>query len=96
MGCADSTDRHILRGEYPARLPVTLGPGCAGEVAATGAEAALPVGTRIAVDPNIACGICHECRRGTCACARGAWPSASIGTVAWPTEPGAVKAMVMP
>jgi L-iditol 2-dehydrogenase len=71
MGCADSTDRHILRGEYPARLPVTLGPGFAGEVAATGAEAALQVGTRIAVEPNSACGICHECRRGdVCLCLR--------------------------
>jgi threonine dehydrogenase-like Zn-dependent dehydrogenase len=46
MGCADSTDRHILRGEYPARLPVTLGHEFAGEVVAAGAEAALPVGAR--------------------------------------------------
>ena len=46
MGCADSTDRHILRGAYPARLPVTLGQKFAGEVVATAAEAALPVGAR--------------------------------------------------
>jgi L-iditol 2-dehydrogenase len=65
------TDRHILRGEYPAQLPVTLGHEFAGEVVATGAEAALPVGTRIAVDPNIACGSCRECRRGdVCLCPR--------------------------
>jgi threonine dehydrogenase-like Zn-dependent dehydrogenase len=65
------TDRHILHGEYPAHLPVTLGHEFAGEVVATGAEAALPVRTRIAVDPNITCGICHECRRGdVCLCPR--------------------------
>jgi threonine dehydrogenase-like Zn-dependent dehydrogenase len=65
------TDRHILRGEYPARLPVTLGHELAGEVVATGTEAALPAGTRIAVDPNIACGSCRECRRGdVCLCPR--------------------------
>jgi L-iditol 2-dehydrogenase len=65
------TNRHILRGEYPAQLPVTLGHEFAGAVVATGAEAALPVGTRIAVDPNIACGSCRECRRGdVCLCPR--------------------------
>jgi 2-desacetyl-2-hydroxyethyl bacteriochlorophyllide A dehydrogenase len=65
------TDRHILRGEYPAHLPVTLGHEFAGEVVVTGIEAALPVGTRIAVDPNIACGSCRECRRGdVCLCPR--------------------------
>jgi L-iditol 2-dehydrogenase len=65
------TDRHILRGEYPAHLPVTLGHEFAGEVVAMGAQVALPVGTRIAVDPNIACGRCRECRRGdVCLCPR--------------------------
>jgi len=65
------TDRHILHGEYPAALPVTLGHEFAGTVAATGAGARLVIGTRVAVDPNIACGVCRECRRGdACLCPR--------------------------
>ena len=65
------TDRHILRGEYPAAPPVTLGHEFAGTVAAAGPGARLAVGTRVAVDPNIACGLCRECRRGdVCLCAR--------------------------
>ncbi len=58
------TDRHILHGEYPSALPVTLGHELAGTVVATGPGARLPVGARVAVDPNIACGVCRECRRG--------------------------------
>ncbi len=58
------TDRHIVHGEYPATLPVTLGHEFAGTVIATGPEATIAVGTRIAVDPNISCGFCRECRNG--------------------------------
>ena len=65
------TDHHILHGEYPASLPVTLGHEFAGTVAATGPGARLAVGTRVAIDPNIACGVCRECRRGDiCLCPR--------------------------
>ncbi len=63
------TDRHILHGDYPSAVPVTLGHELAGTVIATGDGALLPAGTRVAVDPNIACGRCHECRRGdVCLC----------------------------
>lgn len=61
------TDRHILRGDYPAALPVTLGHEFAGTIVAMGAsgpDTGLTVGTRVAVDPNIACGRCPACRRG--------------------------------
>src|SRR5579875_372523 len=58
------TDRHILHGEYPASLPVTLGHEFAGTVLAAGPETTIQVGARVAVDPNIVCGLCRECRRG--------------------------------
>lgn len=58
------TDRHILHGEYPATLPVTLGHEFSGTVVQAGAETGIPVGTRVAVDPNISCGTCRDCRRG--------------------------------
>lgn len=58
------TDRHILRGDYPARVPVTLGHELAGVVVERGPEASLAAGARVAVDPNISCGRCRACRRG--------------------------------
>ncbi len=90
------TDRHIVRGEYPSALPVTLGHEFAGVIVASapftdsasapeadvaaplhavadaaGGTGVPPVGTRVAVDPNIACGVCRECRRGdSCLCPR--------------------------
>lgn len=57
------TDRHIFRGEAPARAPVTLGHEFAGTVVG-GGGASLAPGTRVAIDPNIPCGLCAECRRG--------------------------------
>ncbi len=90
------TDRHIVRGEYPSALPVTLGHEFAGVIVASDSTApaalastldgvapspmgdgaareggAPPVGTRVAVDPNIACSVCRDCRRGDpCLCPR--------------------------
>ena len=58
------TDRHIYQGDYPAALPVTLGHEFAGTVVAAGIDSPLAIGTRVAVDPNIPCGVCRECRRG--------------------------------
>ena len=58
------TDRHIYHGDYPAAVPVTLGHEFAGTVVAAGANSSLALGTRVAVDPNIPCGVCRECRRG--------------------------------
>lgn len=58
------TDRHLFKGEFPCAPPVTLGHEFCGEVIAVGAGVTLPVGTRIACDPNIACGACDQCLRG--------------------------------
>ncbi|MDT3397172.1 zinc-dependent alcohol dehydrogenase family protein [Streptomyces sp. B1866] len=60
------TDLHILAGELPsARYPLVPGHELAGEVVALGPGVAGPaVGTRVAVDPNISCGLCHYCRIG--------------------------------
>src|SRR5437660_3170632 len=58
------TDRHMVRGEYPASLPVTLGHEFAGTVVGGGTGAGSLTGTRVTVDPNISCGRCRACRRG--------------------------------
>jgi L-iditol 2-dehydrogenase len=58
------TDRHLLKGEFPCKPPVTLGHEFAGIVVGNGAGAALPLGMRVSCDPNIACGTCESCRRG--------------------------------
>ncbi|WP_137112559.1 alcohol dehydrogenase catalytic domain-containing protein [Rhodobacter sp. SY28-1] len=58
------TDRHLLKGEFPCAPPVTLGHEFCGEVIAVGEGVTMPIGTRIACDPNIACGTCDACLRG--------------------------------
>jgi L-iditol 2-dehydrogenase len=58
------TDRHLYKGEFPCAPPVTLGHEFCGEVVAVGDGVTLPVGARIACDPNIACGSCDQCLRG--------------------------------
>jgi len=68
------SDRHIVSGEYPAALPVTLGHELDGVVAGIGTgsqRTASPataspyaIGTRVAIDPNIACMQCRYCRAG--------------------------------
>ncbi|MCC6382141.1 MAG: alcohol dehydrogenase catalytic domain-containing protein, partial [Dehalococcoidia bacterium] len=44
-------------------LPVTLGHELAGHVAGAGPRTDVPVGTRVAVLPSVACGSCPMCRR---------------------------------
>jgi threonine dehydrogenase-like Zn-dependent dehydrogenase len=47
------------------RVPGSSRPVASGDpLHPTRERAALPVGTRVAMDPNIACRICHEGRRG--------------------------------
>jgi L-iditol 2-dehydrogenase len=58
------TDRHLYKGEFPCAPPVTLGHEFCGEVVAVGEGVTMPLGTRIACDPNIACGTCDPCLRG--------------------------------
>lgn len=59
------TDRHLLRGSFPSRPPVTLGHEFAGTVEAVGgAVAGFRPGMRVTGDPNIVCGRCHHCHDG--------------------------------
>lgn len=58
------TDRHLLKGEFPSKPPLTLGHEFSGHVVACGAGVSIPLGTRVTCDPNTWCGNCPECRRG--------------------------------
>ena len=58
------SDRHLIDGEYPAAPPVTLGHELEGTVVTAGPGTTLAVGTRVAIDPNIACLKCRYCRIG--------------------------------
>ena len=65
------TDRHLYRGDYSSAKPVTLGHELAGTVVAVGEDVTVESGVQVAVDPNISCGTCRECRRGdVCLCRR--------------------------
>ena len=58
------TDRHILKGEHPAKMPLVLGHEFGGEVTAVGAGVDFKVGDLVSVDPNIVCGTCDHCKAG--------------------------------
>ncbi|MGC9359631.1 MAG: zinc-dependent alcohol dehydrogenase family protein [Anaerolineae bacterium] len=59
------TDRHIMHGEFTAAPPVIIGHECSGEVLAVGdGVTTLAPGDRVAIDPNMPCGLCRPCRRG--------------------------------
>ena len=58
------SDRHLISGEYPGAPPVTLGHELEGVVKETGPGTTMAVGTRVAVDPNMACLNCRYCRMG--------------------------------
>ena len=56
------TDIHILRGEYLGAYPIIPGHEFAGEVVAVGeCVTRFRVGSRVAVEPNIACDNCANC-----------------------------------
>lgn len=56
------TGPHPLTGQAP---PLTLGHEISGTVAALGSEVpGIEVGTRVAVDPCLRCGVCRWCTRG--------------------------------
>jgi len=58
------TDRAIFRGDTPQEFPIVLGHEYSGTIAAVGSEVqTLTAGQRVAVDPNITCGLCSFCRR---------------------------------
>ena len=58
------TDLHIVDGTSRSTPPVVLGHEYSGVVEDNGGINGLAEGTRVAVDPNIACGTCYYCRRG--------------------------------
>jgi L-iditol 2-dehydrogenase len=55
------TDVKIVRGEVPVDTPRIIGHELVGRVVRTGGL--LPEGTRVLVDPSVACGRCPICRR---------------------------------
>ncbi len=57
------TDLHIYEGAIPVRHPLIMGHEMIGVVEA-GADASLPAGTRVIVDPALYCGMCLNCRAG--------------------------------
>jgi L-iditol 2-dehydrogenase len=59
------SDRHMLKGEFPTAIPVTLGHEFAGIVEAVGSGVTrFAAGMRVTGDPNISCGACAQCRAG--------------------------------
>lgn len=59
------TDLHIVAGKHPfLEYPRVLGHELSGEVVAAPSGGRLVVGDRVYVNPYIACGTCHACRRG--------------------------------
>jgi 2-desacetyl-2-hydroxyethyl bacteriochlorophyllide A dehydrogenase len=59
------TDLHIVDGSYHAEYPAIPGHELSGTVRALGVGVMhLPVGTRVAVNPNLPCRHCRQCRRG--------------------------------
>jgi L-iditol 2-dehydrogenase len=56
------TDLKIVHGTIPVRTPRVLGHELVGRVASAGARELVPEGTRVVIDPSIACGRCHVCR----------------------------------
>jgi len=57
------TDRHLFKGEFPCTPPVTLCHEFSGIVEDSNGSG-IAKGTRVTVDPNIACGHCDFCRQG--------------------------------
>lgn len=58
------TDRHILRGEYPSRMPLVLGHEFGGRVREADPDSRWHAGDLVSVDPNISCGVCSHCTAG--------------------------------
>ncbi|MBP0580042.1 zinc-dependent alcohol dehydrogenase family protein [Labrys sp. LIt4] len=59
------TDRHLLKGEFPSKPPVTLGHEFCGIVEELGPDVqGFRPGMRVTGDPNIVCGRCVHCQNG--------------------------------
>jgi threonine dehydrogenase-like Zn-dependent dehydrogenase len=57
------TDLKIASGAIPVHVPLIIGHEMVGTVVAAGSRGLLPEGSRMLVDPGIACGHCELCRR---------------------------------
>ena len=56
------TDQHIFQGDYLGTYPIIPGHEFSGVIKALGPDVQnLKVGDRVAVEPNISCGICYNC-----------------------------------
>jgi L-iditol 2-dehydrogenase len=67
------TDVKIVKGEIPVDYPRVLGHELIGRVLRAGPRAIVPAGTRVLVDPAVACGYCELCRADRAnVCRRGA------------------------
>jgi D-arabinitol dehydrogenase (NADP+) len=56
------TDLHIYKGDYKGTYPIIPGHEFSGIVRAVGPDVrSFKPGDRVAVEPNISCGICYEC-----------------------------------
>jgi 2-desacetyl-2-hydroxyethyl bacteriochlorophyllide A dehydrogenase len=55
------TDLSILRGNRPITYPRVLGHELVGRVVREGPRGVVPEGTRVLIDPAIACGRCRDC-----------------------------------
>lgn len=58
------TDVKILGGKIPVDYPRIMGHEAVGEVVTAPPASPYPAGTRVLVDPGVACGWCHLCRAG--------------------------------
>jgi 2-desacetyl-2-hydroxyethyl bacteriochlorophyllide A dehydrogenase len=58
------TDVKILAGKIPVEYPRIMGHEMVGEVVAAPEGSPYPAGTRVLIDPGVACGWCHLCRAG--------------------------------
>jgi L-iditol 2-dehydrogenase len=56
------TDVKIVSGAIPVRVPLVVGHEMVGIVVAAGSRGLVPEGSRVLIDPGIACGHCELCR----------------------------------
>jgi len=60
------TDRHIYEGKAPSSIPVILGHEYSGTIVdLVNPSGNYKIGDKVAVDPNIYCGYCKYCRKGS-------------------------------
>lgn len=56
------TDLHIFQGDYKGTYPITPGHEFSGIVRKAGEKVLnIKVGDRVAVEPNLSCGVCYDC-----------------------------------